>query len=716
MIRFRLSRGGIHSRYFLFLAVFFVGVTALADEDRQGAFKLPGRNFVLPVRPPASNADPANPNGPTDVITQRNNNHRTGTVVQRGMNQASVSDGRFGLVASLPVDGAVLAQPLFMETVPLSNGRRSVIFIATSTNWVYAFDANPPFKKLWEKNLGKPLRIDNPWTLENRERGTVLMTLTQDVSELPLSQQSVVIGIESTPAIDPALGRLLISYRSAEGAPTGIQRIAALDIRTGDLVKGSDGIDLNFQVTDDPDNPDWNWLHRNRASLLIDNGLVYVGYSALNEGEKFGFDKSYQGWIYAFDVRTLEPAGRFRTTQVPVGVPPRNASNDPVEGGGIWQGSTGMAADNKGNIYFSTGNARPNTPARPDRSRIPDALGKNLSNSVIKLHIDCQSGTLQRACKIETTPADWFTPYRKLWQDKIDLDFGSAGVVLIPNTRYLAMAGKEGMLYVLNRNDLGKFDSTPPFELKSVEGKTTADAEARDDPDRDRVVQKFQVGINQYCERKKKALFCSADPKLNPETPNAGVTMDDWIAWPHIHGTPVFGAFPDGRAFLYIWPEKDHLKYFPWWGGGLEPKPALATRLPSNRALVLAPPYLLGQIGAVGMPGGMLSLTIDPSQSAGGVLFASAQRCRKSKDERDRKECDVSLCAAAVDNCREQRFGMLRAFDPITLRELWNNQADRFANDDEKNYWFAKFVPPTIAKGRVYLATASKQVLVYGRR
>ena len=173
---------------------------------------------------------------------------------------------------------------------------------------------------------------------------------------------------------------------------------------------------------------------------------------------------------------------------------------------------------------------------------------------------------------------------------------------------------------------------------------------------------------------------------------------------------------PDGRAFLYIWPEKDHLKYFPWWGGGLEPKPSLATRLPSNRALVLAPPYLLGQIGAVGMPGGMLSLTIDPSQSAGGVLFASVQRCRKSKDERDRKECDVSLCAAAVDNCREQRFGMLRAFDPITLRELWNNQVDRFANDDEKNYWFAKFVPPTIAKGRVYLATVSKQVLVYGRR
>ena len=59
-------------------------------------------------------------------------------------------------------------------------------------------------------------------------------------------------------------------------------------------------------------------------------------------------------------------------------------------------------------------------------------------------------------------------------------------------------------------------------------------------------------------------------------------------------------------------------------------------------------------------------------------------------------------------------YGMLRAFDPITLKELWNNQIDVHANEEQKNYWFAKFVPPTIAMGRVYLATASGKVLVYG--
>jgi hypothetical protein len=58
---------------------------------------------------------------------------------------------------------------------------------------------------------------------------------------------------------------------------------------------------------------------------------------------------------------------------------------------------------------------------------------------------------------------------------------------------------------------------------------------------------------------------------------------------------------------------------------------------------------------------------------------------------------------------------MLRAFDPITLEELWNNQVDVHARDTDKDYWFSKFVPPTIANGRVYLATMSQRVLVYGR-
>ena len=165
---------------------------------------------------------------------------------------------------------------------------------------------------------------------------------------------------------------------------------------------------------------------------------------------------------------------------------------------------------------------------------------------------------------------------------------------------------------------------------------------------------------------------------------------------------------------MYVWPEKDHLKALPWNGKRFELTPTVATALPDHRLAVLAPPYLQDHIGSVGMPGGMLSLVVDPTQPTAGVLFASVQRCRRSNQDPSRGECTLHLCDVA-ENCVEQRYGMLRAFDPITMRELWSNQRDPMSPEEQKDYWFAKFVPPTFARGRVFLATASGRILVYGR-
>src|SRR5262249_46930580 len=113
--------------------------------------------------------------------------------------------------------------------------------------------------------------------------------------------------------------------------------------------------------------------------------------------------------------------------------------------------------------------------------------------------------------------------------------------------------------------------------------------------------------------------------------------------------------------------------------------------------------------------------SIDPAQPAGGVLFASVQRCRRfgGPEDSEFKECTLLECQTSnttSSHCGQQRFGMLRAFDPISLKELWNNQDDKHASAEEKTYWFAKFVSPTIAHGRVFLPTASRRVLVYGMR
>ena len=682
-----------------------------ADTMRTGSvIVLPGSTITIPVPPPASNADAANPVSVGDVITQRNNNLRTGTTQHGGLDQGAVSDGRFGFITQWLVDGVVLAQPLFMARVNFPQGPRAAVFIATSTNWVYAFNADSPYDKLWERHLGEPYRIIDPWNDANPERLKCPVQMASTQQDDQARPQVVVLGIEATPVIDPTRQRIFISYRKLDGIPDGAQRIAALDLRTGQLAKAADGHGLDRRITD---NPLWNQVHRNRASLLFDNGNVYVGFSGRCEdpGSPFFKKNSYQGWVYAFETNDLTPAGRYRSAQQPEGMPFPEPTDDPISGGGIWQASTGLAADGHGNLFFATGNTAKG-------SRPPDAFGKNLTNSIIRLRVDPLPGRPPRSRALSMTAADWFTPYRKTWLDVEDLDFAAAGVVLVPNSRYLLAAGKEGLLYVLDRGNLGKFDNGTPFDLGALLDKhTSEDPIGLDDPRRDQVVQKFQAGVNQYCAAGPNPIFClGKGQQYEPRTPERtgrGVAVNDWLPWPHVHGTPVFGAFPDGRAFMYVWAEKDFLKAYRWWGKRFDTEPVVATALGTGQP-VLAPPYLSDRIGAVGMPGGMLALSIDAARPAAGVLFASVQRCQPSDGSPPFRECSVPRCRNSAD-CAQQRFGMLRAFDPLTLRELWNNQGDTFGSAENKTYYFAKFVPPTIAHGRVFLATGSGQVLVYGR-
>jgi outer membrane protein assembly factor BamB len=147
----------------------------------------------------------------------------------------------------------------------------------------------------------------------------------------------------------------------------------------------------------------------------------------------------------------------------------------------------------------------------------------------------------------------------------------------------------------------------------------------------------------------------------------------DWPQYPHVHGSPVFARFADGSGRMYVWPEKDHLKSFPWTGAGFNLQ-AKMLGVDRNGKLVVGPD---------GMPGGMLAVAVDTLAARSGVVFASQ-----------------------TQNAATDGPGLLRAFDAITLKEIWNNSGD--------SYQFSKFTPPMIANGRVYLATCSNKVLVYG--
>jgi len=153
----------------------------------------------------------------------------------------------------------------------------------------------------------------------------------------------------------------------------------------------------------------------------------------------------------------------------------------------------------------------------------------------------------------------------------------------------------------------------------------------------------------------------------------------DWISWlipmlgyHHIHGGPVYWNSADQGPLVFIWPEETKLKGY---------KYNAVTHLQKKPALV-------GPKAPHGMPGGALSLSADGNRN--GLLWAAIPL----HDD------------AFVKVVR----GTMRVFDANTLEQLWSTDK----NEPEDIFSFAKYCPPTIANGKVYLATFSDRLNVYG--
>jgi hypothetical protein len=209
------------------------------------------------------------------------------------------------------------------------------------------------------------------------------------------------MGIIGTPVIDPASGTLYVVALTRVG--TGfMQRLHALDLATGADVAHSPVVIAA---------PGFDALMQNqRPALLLSKGTVYVGYASHCDLEP------YHGYLMGYDAKTLAQTGVFNTS--PTGM---EAS--------IWQSGQAPAVDAAGNIYVVTGNGSWD--------------GKvNFSESFLKL---------SPGLKL----LDWFTPTNHFALDAKDTDLNSSGATLIPGTDLVLGGGKEGVLYLLDRNRLG---------------------------------------------------------------------------------------------------------------------------------------------------------------------------------------------------------------------------------------------------------------------
>jgi hypothetical protein len=363
--------------------------------------------------------------GVVDVLTYHNDNARTGwNPNEVGLTPGNVNASSFGRIFTLPVDGKVDAQPLYVSDAPvftgtIFQGRHDLVLVETEHDSVYAFDADTA-------NLYWHTTLLDPGETPSDDRGC--------------SQVTPEIGVTATPVIDRSIGTngtIFIVAMSKLGT-IHHQRLHALDIGTGlETNLGPVEIQATFpgsgphndgrgHVTFDPE------AYKERAGLLLLNGVVYTGWASHCDFAP------YTGWLIGYDERTL--------AQVKVlNLDP----NGDGSGGAFWNSGAGPAADSSGNIYALTANG-------PFEASLVDGFpsGNDYGDTFLKLST---SGSLK--------VTDYFTPFNQAIFARDDTDLGSGGAIVLPDmvdangrTRHLAIgAGKDENIYLVDRDAMGKF-------------------------------------------------------------------------------------------------------------------------------------------------------------------------------------------------------------------------------------------------------------------
>jgi hypothetical protein len=371
-----------------------------------------------------------------DVTTFHYNSMRTGwNSKETKLSPDTVKNGSFGLLKSVALDEQVDAQPLVVSGLEIGGQTHDVAYIVTENDTVYAIDASSGSILNQPRHLGPPVSAG---------RGGIIAC----------SNNSSVIGVNSTPVIDRGANTLyLVAFMLDNDQP--VYRLYAIDLVTladkvapqviSASVPLADGskYDFNARVT------------RQRAALAMsnDNKVIYAAFASFCDHDA---DKS-RGWIMGWDTQTLKPIGSAITDHRAPGGAVRE---DTWRLGSIWMSGDGPAVDVDGNILFITGNSDWKTPPPP-----ASAPNLALQDSAVKM-----SGDLQHV-------VDYFTPMDMPSLDRMgnDLDFGSGGIMLIPahdgsSPQLAVAAGKKGDMFLLDRENLGKFDTNANhvFAVQSI--------------------------------------------------------------------------------------------------------------------------------------------------------------------------------------------------------------------------------------------------------
>jgi hypothetical protein len=308
------------------------------------------------------------------------------------------------------------AQPLYLSHLSISGAAHNVVFVATEHDMVYAFDSDTG-AALWSVSVANG---ESP----SDSRGC--------------GQVTPEIGVTDTPVIGRNAGThgaIYLGAMTKDSQGNYHHRLHALDVTTGaELFGGPKEIQATFpnlagQTTFDPGQ------YKQRPGLLLLNGILYLTFSSHCD---MG---TYTAWVLGYNESTLA-----QTAVLNLG----------PNGGGpsIWMSGGAPAVDSSGNIYLLNANGTFETAL--DANGFPNH--GDYGNSFMK--ISTANNTL--------TVADYFAMSNEVSESNADADLGSGSALVLPDftdstnaVRHLAVgAGKDGNIYVVNRDNMGKFNAS----------------------------------------------------------------------------------------------------------------------------------------------------------------------------------------------------------------------------------------------------------------
>ena len=362
----------------------------------------------------------------TDVLTYHYDAMRTGqNLTETVLTPANVGSSTFGLLRQLPADGLVDAAPLVVTQLSIGGSAHNVVYVATEHDSVYAYDADSGALLAHVSLLGAG------------ETSSDARGCDQVVPE---------IGITATPVIDRGAGpngTMFVVAMSKDSGGNYIQRLHALDLATlADRLTP-----VVIQATYPGGGGQVSFMpgqYKERGALSLQQGQIFTVWASHCDYTP------YNGWIIAYSESALARTQALNLTP--------NGSQ-----GSVWD-AAGLGADSAGALYTLLGNGIFDTTL--SGSGFPNR--QDYGNAAVKLSL--ASGTL--------AVTDYFTMWDTVSESQGDVDLGSGSPLLLPDqtdsngaTRHLMLAaGKDTNLYLLDRDNMGKYNSRPDMIYQELDG------------------------------------------------------------------------------------------------------------------------------------------------------------------------------------------------------------------------------------------------------